>query len=92
MLAKFKESQEKAKTERENYKSVILLQIEKGKEKKQSETKFKKEVPDIIGKFGYPPLQKPTEEQEREIKKNIYKTQKDTLLEQVREVFKIKFR
>lgn len=82
-LAKFRENEAKAKKDKENYRTAILQQIANEEEKKKTQLRYKREVPDIAGIFGYPSIKQPTQQQEREKIKRNYKKQKETLLEQV---------
>jgi len=78
------ENERKARQERERCQSIILQQIEDGKAKKITETKYKREIPDIAGSQGYPPIFEPSPVQQRTLVVTSYQHQKDALIKQVK--------
>jgi len=82
---KIKEKEKKLKEQRDLYRHMILDQIAKSKEIKSLNITQAKNVPDIQGEFGYPPIYEPTPEIKKKKLQLSNKKQREDLLEQIRE-------
>ena len=78
-----KKKEEANKTEREKNREKIIEQMERVAEKRKTDVKFSRAIPDIFGNQGYPPIYEPSAEQQRDITLRAYRQQKEALLLQV---------
>lgn len=60
-----------------------MQQMEQAKLRKNTEAKLKKEIPDIEGNCGYPPIKEATRDEQRALIIKSYQNTKEVLLKQV---------
>ncbi len=77
---KKRESEQKA---REHNREQILQQIERIMEKRKTEAKISRAVPDIAGNRGYPPIYEPSQAQMRDAQLRMYAKEREALVQQV---------
>ena len=82
-IERIKEKEEKLQQQRKLYRHMILDEIARKKDQKGFDLKTTREVPDIAGTQGYPPLFEPSPVQQREKVLLAYKKQKDLWIQQV---------
>ncbi len=77
------EEEQKMRQRREQCKRAVLQQIEEARRKKLADAERQREVPDIAGTCGYPPIFEPSAEQIRSVAVNSCKNQQAALDKQV---------
>ena len=83
MAEQVKQNEESKKLAREKNRDVIIEQMQRVTDRRKTDVRFAKSIPDIFGSQGYPPIYEPSSEQQRDVLLRGYQRQKEALLTQV---------
>eukprot|EP01022_Parablepharisma_sp_SALTPOND_P032953 TRINITY_DN87951_c0_g1_i1.p3 TRINITY_DN87951_c0_g1~~TRINITY_DN87951_c0_g1_i1.p3 ORF type:complete len:904 (-),score=177.78 TRINITY_DN87951_c0_g1_i1:1524-4235(-) len=91
-VRKLEEEKKNTQQKREQCKKFVLQQIEEKRARKLLEKRTNKEIPDIAGTRGYPPLPEPTMDEKHMLVVTSCKHQSESLMKQIKEKEEIRKR
>eukprot|EP00831_Metopus_contortus_P035674 TRINITY_DN28398_c0_g1_i5.p1 TRINITY_DN28398_c0_g1~~TRINITY_DN28398_c0_g1_i5.p1 ORF type:complete len:136 (-),score=34.82 TRINITY_DN28398_c0_g1_i5:76-483(-) len=85
MLQKIQEEEEAKRRLRERNHQILMNQIHSSRIAKRQNEKLRKEIPDIFGCEGYPPIFEVSPQKRREDQKAVHSFQREALQKQISE-------